>query len=315
MLRRLISTLFLLSTLLPAASEWVRIRTTDGTVVEGSTAAKAIGKIPLPQVLAVYSGSPATDSETAKITAGIATIQGTDRAARDKAVEELTSLGIPVFTPLLKTYKDTDQHEPRPLYRLFERIMPGYADSFDRSLSLVRLTNGTAQRLALPEGSLDIIDGSGHKTAIAWSKIRTLAVRQKTVKRTMQVHSLKHCTQIEFLDTGVVLTATSKATLAAQGLVRMSWDTDSWASDANGIKVPGAPAYKSNLFEGHPFGSLVGRIEPAGENFFVGTSANLTSKAGRLRLAVNDNPHWQNNLGTFHVTMTATDAYDMGDAQ
>jgi len=32
-------------------------------------------------------------------------------------------------------------------------------------------------------------------------------------------------------------------------------------------------------------------------------------------MAINDNPHWQNNLGTFYVTLSATDAYDLGDAQ
>ncbi len=314
MLRRVLVTFLLLSSVLPAA-EWVRVRTTDGAVVEGSTSAKTVGKTPLSQILTVYSGAAASESEAARITADFAAIQGTDRAARDKAVEELTSIGLPVMTPLLKAYKDTDQHEPRPLYRLFERIMPSYADDFDRSLTLVRLANGTAQRVALPTGSLDVVDGSGKKTSLDWTKIRTLAVRQKTVKRTMEVHSLKHCTQIEFLDTGVILTATSKADLTARGMVRISWDTDSWASDATGIKVPGAPAYKSNLVDGHPFGSLVGRVEPAGENFFVGKQAALTGKSGRLRLAVNDNAHWQNNLGTFHVTMTATDAFDMGDAQ
>ena len=37
--------------------------------------------------------------------------------------------------------------------------------------------------------------------------------------------------------------------------------------------------------------------------------------AGRLTLAVNDTPHWQNNVGAYQVTLTATDAYDLGDAQ
>ena len=141
-----------------------------------------------------------------------------------------------------------------------------------------------------------------------------------SVKRSMQVHSLKHSTQIEYLDTGVMTTPSSKLTVLARGLVRLSWDTDSWASDADGLKVPGAPAYKSNLVDGHPFGALVGRFtssNPAGGDvFFIGKAATVAGKpAGRLGLAVNDNKHWQNNLGTFWVTMTATDAYDLGDAQ
>jgi hypothetical protein len=50
--------------------------------------------------------------------------------------------------------------------------------------------------------------------------------------------------------------------------------------------------------------------------FMVGKKAALSGKpAGRLRLAVNDNAHWQNNVGTFYAAMIATDAYDLGDAQ
>ena len=36
---------------------------------------------------------------------------------------------------------------------------------------------------------------------------------------------------------------------------------------------------------------------------------------GRLLMAINDNGHWQNNLGTFTVRMTVSDAYDLGAAQ
>ena len=32
-------------------------------------------------------------------------------------------------------------------------------------------------------------------------------------------------------------------------------------------------------------------------------------------MAINDNTHWQNNVGTFYVDMSATNAYDLGDAQ
>ena len=314
MLTRLLP-LLCLSALLSLANDRVRIRTTDGTIIEGTTSARTIAKIPLAQIVSVHSGAPASDSEATKIKAGIAAVQGADRAARDIAVDELTAIGLPLMTPLLQAYKDTDQHEPRPLYRLFERIMPGYADHFDRSLTLIRLAGGGAQRVALPEAGIEVTDASGSKTSVPWSKIRTLAVRQRSVKRTLQVHSLKHSTQIEFLDTGIVLDSASKATLAAQGLVRLSWDTDSWASDANGLTKPGSPAYKSHLVDGHPFGALVARVEAAGATFFIGKAGSVAGKPGRLRLAVNDNAHWQNNLGTFLVTLTASDAYDLGEAQ
>ena len=73
-----------------------------------------------------------------------------------------------------------------------------------------------------------------------------LAVRQKLVTRSMGVHSLKHSTQIEYLDTGIGLTAASKLESAARGFVRLSWDTDSWASDANGLTKPTAVETNTN---------------------------------------------------------------------
>jgi len=76
--------------------------------------------------------------------------------------------------------------------------------------------------------------------------------------------------EIEYLDTGVVLTAPSKVGSAVRGFVRLSWDTDSWASDANGLTKPGPPAYKSNLVDGFPFGALVGRVGAIGELFSSG---------------------------------------------
>ena len=67
---------------------------------------------------------------------------------------------------------------------------------------------------------------------------------------------------------------------------------------------------------GHPFGALVGRIGAGGEVFFLGKKASKTGlPAGRLTLAINDNAHWQNNVGAYTVTLAATDAYDVGDPQ
>lgn len=318
----------LLPLLLPAALQcapaWLLIRTTDGNRVEGQTQMKSV-RITMPgrnvdlklsQFLSVHNGAPASEVEAEKIKSGIAAIQGADRKARDLAVEELTAIGLPVLTPLIDSYKDTDQHEPRPLYRLFERIIPSYADDFDRGLSLIRLPNGEAMRGTLAEGTVEVKTASGEQVKIPWAKIRTMAARQAVVHRSMQVHSLKHSTQIEYYDTGILLTSTSKVDASARGLVRLSWNTDSWASDADGLKKPGSPAYKSHLVDGHPFGALVGRVGGDGEVFFLGKKSTKTGlKEGRLGLAVNDNKHWQNNVGTFFVTMTATDAYDLGDGQ
>ena len=118
------------------ASEWLLVRRTDGAQVEGKAELPAITiesdgkplKLKAAEILSIQNGSPASEFESQRIKTDLADIQGTDRAKRDHAVEELTAIGVPALTPLLQTLKDTDQHEPRPLYRLFERIMPSYAD-------------------------------------------------------------------------------------------------------------------------------------------------------------------------------------------
>ncbi|MBL8175466.1 MAG: hypothetical protein JNK48_12400 [Bryobacterales bacterium] len=310
---------FLFLSTLPAA-QWVLLRTTDGAVIEGETALASVKlsstALKLGDILSVHNAAEPSTAETAKITAGLAAIQGADRKARDLAVEELTNIGVPVLTPLLTALKDTDQHEPRPLYRLFERIMPSNADGFDRSLSIVRLRNGEALRGTLAGATLELRKPDGSKQSLQWSTIRTLAVRQRAIRRTIAVHSLKHCQQIEYLDTGIVLSAASRLDSTARGFARLSWNADVWACDPDGLKKPAGGNYKTNLFDGHPFGALIGRIGAAGEVFFVGTKAAKTGlPAGRLTLAVNDNRHWQNNAGTYTVTLAVTEAYDTGDAQ
>ncbi len=299
--------------MLSAASEWVLIRTTEGSMIEAQA---NLAPLKMPSLVSFHSGTALSGKELDRIVTGITEIQGKDRAARDAAVEELTAIGVPVMTPVLAALRDTDQHEPRPLYRLFERLMPSHADGFDRTLSLVRVENGKAMRRPVPTGSLEVRTADGQKQVLPWVSVRSLAVRKKIVRRTMKVHSLRHCTQIEYLDTGVVLTASSKADISADGFVRLSWNEDGWASDANGLTKPGSPSYKTHLVAGHPFGALVGRVGAKGEVFFVGKKATKTGLlAGRLGLAVNDNAHWQNNIGTYTVIMTVTDAYDVGDAQ
>jgi hypothetical protein len=307
-----------------ASGEWVLIQKTDGTRLEAQVSVPPItltreGKpvrLPASAILTVESGEPASGQEKERIASALAAVQGGDRQARDAAVEELTRIGLPVLTPLLMALKDTDQHEPKPLYRLFERIMPSRADGFDRTLSLVRLENGDAVRCALPSGSLTVRTAAGAHESLPWSAIRSLAIRRKLVRRTVPVHSLRHCNQIEYLDTGIVLTSGSKTDIEADGFVRLSWNEDGWATDADGLKKPGSPAYKTNLVGGHPFGALIGRVGPQSEVFFVGRRFTKTGlPAGRLALAVNDNPHWQNNLGTYTVKLSATDSYDVGDAQ
>ena len=297
-----------------AKDAMVQVLGKDGQVREMTTSLKAIKvdsrTIPLAQILSVHSAEPASASETERIQKDLPIIvaadqKTSDRVQRDAATAELVAIGLPVMTPLLLTYKDTDQHEPKPLYRLFERIIPSHADQLDRTLSMVRLTNGETIR-----GKVQAFDEGG----LNWANIRRLAVKQKSVSRSVEVHSLMHCTKIEWFDTGVGLAEGSKVDSTASGFTRLSWETDGWATDPNGLQKPG-PNYKTNLVDGQPFGALVGRVG-AGEMFLLGTKATKSGlAAGRLQLAINDNGHWQNNLGRYKVRFTATDAYDLGDPQ
>lgn len=285
---------------------------TDGTTVEGATTRKKVSvngrDVAIEKIASIHNAAPLSAAEEQRAQAGFAAILGTDRAARDKAVADVTTLGIAAITPLLKTFKDTDQHEPNPLYRLFTRLAPPQADGLDRSMSVVRMADGSVVRAKLDDG-----DWTVNGAAIPASQIRRVAVRQKSVRRAVEVHALRHCNQIEFLDTGVILTASSNVESSATGFVRLSWNADDWTSDPDGLKKP-AGNYKTHLVNGHPFGALVGRVGAAGEMFAMGRQFRKSGMAGELHLAINDNRHWQNNLGSFRVTLSATDAYDAGDA-
>jgi len=225
-------------------------------------------------------------------------------------IATLASIGLPVVTPLLQALKDTDQHEPRALYRLFERLLPTEADQLDREASLIRLASGELVRGKIESFPFEV---GGKK--LEWSNTRRLAVRRRAVVRNVELHSLRHSTQIEYLDAALIVTAGSIVNVHAKGLVRLSFDIDGWASDANGLKVPG-PNYKTNLVDGFPFGAIVGRVNAAGAVILIGADFSRRGLTpGRLYFAVNDNPHWQNNIGGFRVSLQATDAYDVGGAQ
>ena len=139
---RSISAVFAVSSF--ALPETVQILNKDGKAIEGPTALAGFTvnvngstrKIVLSDVLSVHNGEPASPSEAARIQSGLAAIQAYKAEAiqsearrnRDAATEDLVSIGLPVMTPLLQALKDTDQHEPRALYRLFERLLPSGAD-------------------------------------------------------------------------------------------------------------------------------------------------------------------------------------------
>lgn len=318
-------TLFLLLPANAARKSTVTIRALlkDGQQVEGSPDSDRItltieGRsrtLPLKEVLSVQFGAPAGSEETARITADLAAVQGTDHKAREMAVAELTDIGLPVLSPLLAAYKDTDLHEPNPLYHLCARLLPGYADMPDRTLDYARLANGEGLRGKITLADLKLTLSDGSERAIPAAGLRCLAVRRTEITKTFMVEALRHCTQIEFLDTGVAVTPASKLDATAQGFVRLSFDIDGWASDPDGIKKPG-PNYKTIYVDGFPFGALVGRIGPAGARWLAGRHVQKnTTETGRLYFAVNDNGHWQNNIGSFRVKLRVTNAYDLGDPQ
>jgi hypothetical protein len=301
---------------------WILVR--DGTNVEGEVESghltiesdgntRVVG---LGDLLSVQSASPASDSERERITADLAAVSlPPNKSAQEAAVAELSDIGLPALSPLLAMYKDTDGHEPKPLFRLFARIMPGYADRLDRTLDMVRLASGETIRGHVSGGDLIVATPDKRTTRVGVSAIRRIAVRRRTVDKTFDVDALRHCTPIEFLNSGVGVSSASRIDGTAQGIVRLSFDIDGWASDPDGLKVPG-PNYKTNLVDGYPFGALVGRVGPAGARWLAGRHVQKSRLSlGRLYFAVNDNGHWQNNIGSFRVRLHATDAYDLGDPQ
>lgn len=298
----------------------VWIVTKDGKSLEGELVSRTLevlvnGKrraLRPAELLSVHTADPASATESQRIAAGIAAVMGPDRKARDAAVADLTEIGLPAVTPVLASYKDTDAREPNPHYHLFARLMPGYADALDRTRDLIRLANGTVLRGELQSRNLTIKGAHGTEK-VPVSSIRRLAIRREKVERVLDVQALRHCTQIEFLDTGVSLTSASRVKQEARGWVRLDFNKDGWSSDPDGLKVPG-PNYKTNLVDGHPFGALVGKVGASGSRWFAGRHLEKSGLGtGRLYLAINDNPHWQNNIGSFRVTLRATDAYDLGD--
>ena len=304
------------------AGRTVRLLTRDGKVLEGTLSAgsftvngKPSRSVNSETLLSINLAAEASPREAERITADLAAVQGTDRTARDTAVAELTDIGLPALTPVLNAYKDRDLREPDALYRLFGRLIPGYADVADRSLDLVRLKNGDAMRGRLGIESLTIQAPGGSATKVPLDSIRSLAVRQAVIEKSFEVHALRHCTQIEFLDSGIVIGPNSRVEATAAGYVRLSFAIDGWASDPDGLKVPG-PNYKTNLVDGFPFGALVGKVGVAGPRFIVGRHLDKPGLGeGRLYFAVNDNGHWQNNIGSFRVKLRVSDAYDVGDPQ
>lgn len=304
-----------------SASATLRVLLTDGQVVYGSSDLTSLQvrrgesqlQIRLRDVRSFHSGAPASESEAARISRDLPLVGGKDAAASETALANLVAIGLPVLTPLLSAYKDVDAREPKPLYRLFSRLVPGYADHRDRSLDLIRLAGSKAVRgkLALTELRLE---HDGKQETIPGNRIRTLAPVQPALERDLELHSLYHCTYVSFLDTGLELSPTSRITSEAEGFVRLDFNEDGWSSDPDGIVDP-LPG-KRRLQEGFRWGAILGRVGPTGERFLMGSRFDKSApSAGRLHVVINDNPHWQNNIGSYRMHLKATHTYDLGDAQ
>lgn len=302
----------------------ITVRTTAGTEIEGTLAAGTptlrftIGagtrEIAVQDLLSVHRAATASPAEAAQIAKDLPLLAGSDRAAAEAATAELTDLGLPVLTPLLDSYADTDAHEPDARYRLFARLVPGHADGPDRTLDLIRLADGTVLRGLWQATDLDVTGTDGTLTKIPAAAVRRLAVRRDTVERTFELHALHHCTYVAFLDTGIAVTPTTALRADAEGFVRLSFAEDGWAADPDGIHDP-LPG-KRKLQEGFRWGAVLGRVGPSGDRWFAGRHcAKQDLGRGRLYFVVNDNEHWQNNIGSFRMKVQASHAYDLGEPQ
>ena len=299
---------------------WVLTR--DGRSVEGVLPLDALTfsvngrtqKIPLRDVRSFHSADPASPVEAQKISRGLETVQGKDFKAADAAAESVADVGLPALSPLLAAYKDTDAHEPDPLYRLFGRIVPGFADGANRKLDLLRLGDGTALRGKLTPVDLNLKGADGNTTTIAANNVRRLAILQPSVERTFDLQALHHCTYVGWLDTGLATTPASQLRADSSGYVRLSYDEDGWACDPDGIADP-LPG-KRRMQEGFRWGAVLGRVGTTGARWLVGKHVEKSALgAGRLYFVVNDNEHWQNNIGSYRVKIRVTDTYDIGEPQ
>ncbi len=299
---------------------WITTREGDQLVGELATESLtfAIGteirQVAASELLSFHSAEPASAKEAERITAGLEALAGTDIQACETASAELTDIGLPLLSLLLKSYQDTDAHEPDYRYRLFGRVVPGHADSSDRTLDLIRLVGGEVLRGKLTAGELKLVGADGKSQSVPLASVRRLAMQQASINKTFELQALHHCTYVGYLDTGIAVDENSALRADCKGFVRLSFDEDGWASDPDGIidPLPG----KRKLQEGFRWGAVLGRVGPTGERWFVGK--HLEKKglgAGRLYFVINDNEHWQNNIGSFRMQVTVTNAYDLGEPQ
>lgn len=325
MIRILLSGLFvvfLCSRLDARQDDWltVSILTCQGKVVSGVTENEQVlfeakgssHKVDLRDILSIHTAHVATEFETEEIKTNLELLGNLVETKAEIAAAKLADIGLPVMTPLLKGYPDTNAKEPDYRYRLFGRIMPGHADTLDRSLGLIRTVDGKSVRGNLSNANFGLYDKEGSLITVKASNVRRLAVLRNEISRTFDLHALHHCTYVGFLDAGIITTSKSKLVVDAKGYVRLSFDEDGWSTDPHGIVEP--LTGKRKLQEGFRWGSVLGRVGPEGERWFVGKHLEKSDLGhGRLYFVINDNEHWQNNIGSYRVKISVKNAFDVGE--
>ncbi len=302
----------------------VALRTTEGELLVGKTDLEAfevaIGdrteQIPLKDLLSFQSAAAPSAHEQQIIDAQFPLLDSKEVAEAERAAGMLNDIGLPVTTRLLQSFTDEDGIQPGARYRLYRRILPGEADQLDRGLGLIRLADGSVRRGQLATPRIPITpqapDGSpGQTVMLPLERVRSLAVQRDTLTRELALDSRQHVTYVEWLNTGLMVIPGSKVEIDATGLVRLSFDEDGWACDADGIHDP-LPG-KRRLQQGFRWGSILGRIGPEGERWLVGKHAERHDlPLGRLYLVINENERWQNNIGSFRVVIRAEKVFDWG---
>jgi len=298
----------------------VCIRTVDGADLEGLLQDELLvvdvgsdARLLSPQqICSVHRGAAASAHESEVIAQGLQTLTSGDARAAEQANEALVDIGLPVLSPLLDAYQDTDAHEPDTRYRLFGRIVPAGADARDRALDLVRLRDGSRLRGRMRPQDLHLRTANGTVATVPFASIRRVAVRLPEATRDFELDSLHDCTYVSFVDTGLVVTGTTAMHADASGFVRLSFAEDGWATGPDGLfeTLPG----KRKMQEGFRWGAVLGRVGAAGDRWLIGSHLERDGfGGGRLYCVINDNEHWQNNIGGYRLKLRVTDVYDVGD--
>lgn len=301
----------------------VSVLKTDGLQLQGISAdAKvrvtvdgAAQEYPLSAVLSIHRAAEASPIEQKVIEKLVPQLSDKKVPTAESAAAKLADIGLPVMTPLLRSYTDDDAISPDLRYRLYPRIMPGHADAMDRTLDFVRLANGRCLRGKVEMAPLEVKPKEATDVAaVPFDQIRRLAVLQEKIEKSFELDSIRHYTYIAALDAGVLVTPKSSLVADAEGFIRISFDEDGWACDPDGIHDP-LPG-KRRLQQGFRWGSILGRVGPTGDRWFVGRHAEKSDLGrGRLYFVINENERWSNNIGRYRMKITVNNAFDIGEPE